>query len=57
MIPNETYDEFLDDMTHHLADEWRRRFFPCGEKWDIETLYALNDLLDAFFTARKDEQS
>lgn len=44
------FDEFLDDATHAVHDMWTERG---GAKLDIDGLYALNDLLTAFFGDKK----
>ena len=50
---DEAFDEFLDDMTHHLCDEWERRTGqPVG---DLEAKYGLNDLLTQWFADKRPE--
>lgn len=47
---SEQFDRFLQDATLKVHEEWRDAG---GRALTIEELYELNDLLDAFFQARK----
>lgn len=46
----EGYDEFLDDITHTIHAVWTERG---GRELSNDEMYALNDLLTAFFDSKK----
>lgn len=47
---NDKFDEFLDDATHDAADRWQKAG---GKRLNTEELYALNDLLTAYFNDKR----
>ena len=51
---DEIFDQFLDDMTHHLCAEWEKRGgTPIKE---LETKYGLNDMLTQWFADKRSEE-
>lgn len=44
------FDAFLDDATHKVREMWEDRH---GRPLTIDELYALNDLLTAFFADKR----
>lgn len=49
-ITNDQFDEFLNNVTHDIADAWQDS---TGQILSIEDLYKLNDFLTTFFSPRR----
>jgi hypothetical protein len=50
MMTDETFDKFLDNATHRVADLWEE---VSGKTLALEEKYRLNDVLTAFFSSKR----